>query len=194
MRELVLTCAMAMLGAGCVEVIPHIDEYDAGPPDVGKPSDAAGEPEVMMGPCQSGVRWTQGDTTPSQVMTPGKPCMNAGCHSTTSKTPMTLGGTLYPLKGEHDDDNCNGLNSMMVGAAIEILDLEGNPALPNRLQINPAGNFWSSRPLPPSFKVKIHSQGRVAEKMNPVSNGDCNYCHRKEDFMGAKGRIVPAAP
>jgi hypothetical protein len=192
MRELVLTCVMAMLGAGCVEVVPHIDEYDAGPPDVGKPSDAAGEPEVMMGPCQSGQRWTQSDTTPSPLMTPGKACMTSSCHSATSKTKMTFGGTIYSIKGAHDEDNCNGLDSRMEGAAIEVLEVDGSPAPIPRASINPAGNFFGDRPLPAMFRVRLHSGGRSIEKMTPVSNGDCNYCHRQDDFMGAKGRIVPA--
>jgi hypothetical protein len=146
----------------------------------------------VLGPCTSGVRWTGGDA-PSPLMTPGKACMNSGCHSSTSKTKMTLGGTVYPLKGGYDDDDCNGLDSTMVGAAIEIVDVDGTPLAIPRVPINPVGNFHADRPLPSSFRVKLHSQGRTAEKMTPVSNGDCNYCHRQDDFMGAKGRIVPAS-
>jgi hypothetical protein len=109
-----------------------------------------------------------------------------------SKTKMTFGGTIYSIKGAHDEDNCNGLDSRMEGAAIEVLELDGSPAAIPRASINPAGNFYGDRPLPAMFRVRLHSGGRTIEKMTPVSNGDCNYCHRQDDFMGAKGRIVPA--
>jgi hypothetical protein len=193
MRELVLMCAVAMLGAGCVEVVPHVDEYDAGTPDV-KPSDASGEPEASIGQCTSGKVWTGGNT-PSPNHYPGTSCMGSSCHTSSSKTAITIGGTIYPLKGEHDDDNCNGLDSSMTPAAIAILDDSGMNELIPRLQINTVGNFFTtSKALPSSFRVKVISQGREAVMKDPVTNGDCNYCHRKEDFQMTKGRIVPAAP
>jgi hypothetical protein len=190
MRELVLTCAFAMLGAGCVEVVSHRDEFDAGPDIV--MTDATAEPEVNLGQCVSGVRW--GGGTPSQVHNPGKACLASGCHSPTSKTPMTLGGTVYPLKGEHDDDDCYGIDPTMGGVGVEILDMDGMSLNIPRLQVNGSGNFYTAKALPPAYRVVVHSGGRQARQMTTVSNGDCNYCHRKEDFMGAKGRIVPAPP
>ena len=97
------------------------------------------------------------------------------------------------MKGEHDEDNCNGLDSTMVGAAIEITDEAGMPLFA-RLTINPAGNFYTTRSVPGTFKVKLFSQGREIAMKEPVTNGDCNYCHRKDDFMQTKGRIVPPPP
>lgn len=189
MRELVLTCALAMLGSGCVEVVSHRDEFDAGP-DVA-PSDGRAEVEVSSGLCQSGVRWSGGMA--SALHFPGRPCMGGGCHTTMSKTPMTMGGTVYPLKGEHDEADCNGVNGS--GAAIVVMDDSGNE-LPGvgRIQLNNAGNFYTARTLPPSYKVKLLYLGSEAPMIAPVTNGDCNYCHTSEDYMMAKGRIVPKAP
>jgi hypothetical protein len=183
-----------MLGSGCVEVISHRDEFDAGP-DVAIRDVTAGEPEAASGACQSGVRWSGND--PSALHFPGRPCMGSGCHSDKSKTPMTIGGTIYPLKGDHDDDNCNGLNSSMVGAAVAILDGPMGAELPSfggRLQVNTAGNFYSAKALPPSFHVKVISGGRDAFQLSAVTDGNCNSCHTKDGVAGAKGRIVPETP
>ena len=177
-----------MLGAGCVEVIPHRDDFDAGP-DV-TITDASGEPEVMAGKCMSGKRWG-GGMMASQVMTPGQPCMAAGCHSATSKTAMTVGGTVYPLGGEHDDNDCNGIDG--TGVAVVPMDDMGNE-IAGRIQVNAVGNFWTNKSLPQSYKVKVIQGGRDAIMIAPVTNGDCNFCHQALDYMGAKGRIVPAKP
>jgi hypothetical protein len=192
MRELVLTCVLALVGSGCVEVVSHRDDFDAGPDIVIR--DSTGEPEASGGACQSGVRWTGNDT--SALHFPGRPCMGSGCHSATSKIPMTIGGTVYPLKGEHDDDNCNGLNSTQVGAAVAPTDGPGAMAteLIGRVQVNPAGNFYSNKALPPSFYVLLHSQSRVALHLSAVTDGNCNSCHTKDGVAGAKGRIVPEPP
>jgi hypothetical protein len=144
------------------------------------------------GPCTSGVRWTGGDA-PSPLMSPGRPCLGSGCHTASSPTPLTLAGTLYPLGGEHDENDCNGLDSAMQAAAIAITDDNGNELFP-RLQVNAAGNFWTIRTLPPSFRVKVYSQGREAAMNAPVTDGNCNDCHQATDFMGAKGRVVPKGP
>jgi hypothetical protein len=188
MRELVLTCAMTVLGAGCVEVIPHRDEFDAGP-DI-TISDVTVEAEVSAGKCLSGRRWTGGNMA-SPVMTPGQPCMAAQCHGTTAaKTPMTMGGTIYPLGGERDDNDCNGIDG--TGVAVVVSD-EMNVEIA-RIQVNAAGNFYTNRMLPPSYKVKVAALGREAVMVASVTNGDCNFCHTAVDYMGAKGRIVPKAP
>jgi mono/diheme cytochrome c family protein len=174
-------------------VISHRDEFDAGP-DVVIRDVTAGEPEAASGACQSGVRWTGND--PSAVHFPGRPCMGSGCHSATSRTPMTIGGTLYSEKGLNDDDNCNGLNSMMVPAGVAILDgpMGGEVAAIGRLQTNSAGNFWANKALPQSFHVKVVAQSRDAFKKMPVTDGNCNSCHTKDGVAGAKGRIFPEPP
>jgi hypothetical protein len=189
MRELVLTCALTLLGSGCVEVVSHRDDFDAGPDIVVR--DTTGEAEASLGQCTSGVRWMGGND--SAVHNPGRPCMGSGCHSATSKTPMTIAGTVYPFMGDHDDDNCNGINASMMGAAIGILDDNGND-MGQRIQVNNAGNFYAKRDLPPSFKVRLYSQGRDIAQMSPITDGNCNSCHTKDGVAGAKGRIVPAPP
>ena len=195
MRELVLTSAIAMLGAGCVEVIPHIDEFDAGP-DI-TVTDVIAE-EVSSGKCMSGRRWTMG-TMGSPLMNPGVPCMGPGCHSPTASKPqlvMTLGGTIYPLGGEHDDNDCNGIDG--AGMAVAVMEENGPMEVIPRIQVTPVGNFFTNRPLPDRYKVKVIQGGREAPMTTVVNGamngGDCNYCHSAADFMGAKGRIVPAKP
>jgi hypothetical protein len=182
---------MAILGSGCVSVVSHIDEFDAGP-DV-KPSDASGEPEVgVMGPCQSGVRWNN-SMPPTDRMNPGLPCMGSGCHTQTSKTVLTVAGTIYNFNAQHDENNCYGLDSTMVGAAVALLD-ENGMEISTRLQMNPAGNFWTNKPVPPSYKVKVISNGREAPMIAAVNDGNCNSCHSPDGIAMAKGRITVAPP
>jgi hypothetical protein len=193
MRELVLTCAMTMLGAGCVEVIPHRDEFDAGI-DVAM-TDGSGEPEVMSGKCFSGRRWT-GGTMGSALMNPGVPCMGPGCHSPTSKTPMTMGGTVYDKRGDRDDNDCNGIDG--AGMAIAVWDEGNTMEVHTRIQINGVGNFFTAKSLPPVYRVRVIQGGREAIMKAPVNGamggGDCNFCHQAVDYMGAKGRIFPEPP
>jgi hypothetical protein len=188
MRKLVLSCVMALLGSGCVEVISHVDDFDAGP-DV-KPFDATGEPEASSGgPCMSGVRWNGSN---NDLMNPGVPCMGSGCHTSSSKSPLTLAGTVYPPNGRRDENNCNGINGS--GVAVAIMD-ENGVEVGGRLQVNAAGNFYTNRMLPPSYKVKVISMGREAVMEAPVTDGNCNYCHTSDPaFMMAKGRIAPKEP
>jgi len=195
MRELVLISAMAMLGAGCVEVIPHIQDYDAGP-DI-TIIDVSGEPDVPIGKCMSGRRWT--GSKGSDLMNPGVPCMGPGCHSPTSKAPivpMTMGGTIYALGGERDDNDCNGIDG--AGMAVAVWDEGMTMEVIPRVQVNSVGNFYTSRGLPDTYKVEVIQQGRKAPMTGVINGkmngGDCNYCHSAADFMGAKGRIVPARP
>jgi len=141
-----------------------------------------------MGSCKSGVRWTQG-TMASPSMTPGRACMGGGCHTPNSKKPFTLAGTLYPLGGERDENDCNGEGNF--GAVIA---LDENMTEITRIIISPMGNFFTDKPLPPTFRVKVAVQGREAVMLAPVTNGDCNFCHTRDDFMMAKGRITPSRP
>jgi hypothetical protein len=48
--------------------------------------------------------------------------------------------------------------------------------------------------LPPSYKVKLISQGREIAMVAPVTDGNCNYCHSAEGLSMAKGRMYPAPP
>ena len=180
-----------MLGSGCVEVVSHRDEFDSGP-DI-KPTDATGEPEASGGKCTSGRRWTSGNMA-SEGMTPGRPCMGAGCHTDSSPTKLTLAGTVYPLMGERDENDCNGIDGN--GTAIAVMD-EMTGEILQRIAINGVGNFNYRAPLPARYKVKLLALGREAVMMAPitsVADGNCNLCHTPENFMGAKGRIVPAPP
>ena len=187
MRELVLTCALSLLGSGCVEVISHVDEFDAGNPDV-KSTDVVAEEAPPMGQCTSGVRWM--GMNPSPAHNPGRTCMASGCHSANSKAPFTIAGTVYPLKGDHDDDDCNGIDG---ASGVSITDEAGMELFP-RLQVNSAGNFYTTKSIPGTFRVKLFSQGREIAQMSTVSDGNCNSCHSKDGVAGAKGRIVPPPP
>src|SRR5215212_6529497 len=192
MRELVLTCALAILGSGCVEVISHRDEFDAGPDIV--ISDGPMEAEASGGQCTSGQRWTLAMNSPSPLMTPARPCLGPGCHTSSSKTQFTMAGTVYPLKGEHDVDDCNGIDGQ--GVAVVPMDDMGNELI-GRIQLNSVGNFTTNKALPSSYKVKVIRGGAEAIMKAAVTDplgGNCNYCHTRDDYMGAKGRIVPLAP
>ena len=180
-----------MLGSGCVQVVSHRDDFDAGP-DI-TVSDGPKEAEAASGQCVSGQRWTGGNMA-SVAMTPGRACMQGGCHTDSSPTKFTMAGTVYPLKGEHDENDCNGID----GAGVAVVPLDDmNNEIIGRIQVNPVGNFSTNKALPPSYRVKVIRGGAEAFMMAPVTaplGGNCNFCHTAEDFMGAKGRIVPKAP
>jgi hypothetical protein len=180
---------MAILGSGCVSVVSHFDEYDAGAPPI---SDAKSEVDTSAAACTSGKYWTMGDT-PSALHHPGLPCMGGGCHSTTTKTPMTFGGTIYSIKGLHDENECDGVDG--VGGAVAVTDDMGNENTAfGRIQINSVGNFYTNKPLPPTFKVKFFYMGATASPAVTLTDGNCNYCHTQAGFKDAKGRIIPPAP
>ena len=152
----------------------------------------AGGAGGSTGLCASGSRWIEG-SAPSALMNPGRACMDSGCHSSTSKTPFTMAGTMYPPSGLHDDNDCNGTDSSMVPSAVEITEVSGELPIP-RLQVSPAGNFYTAKQLPPSFYVRVITQGREAKMVSLVTNGNCNACHTPDGFMGAMGRIVEPSP
>jgi hypothetical protein len=181
---------MAILGSGCVSVVSHIDEYDAGVAP--KPTDGSSEAEVNTGgPCASGVHWNNA-MPPTDKMNPGVPCWGAaGCHTPSSKTVLTAAGTIYPINGQHDENNCNGLDSTMVGAAIGILDPDTMAEVGTRLVMNSAGNFYTTRPMPAKYLVRLFSNGKTVDMIAPVTDGNCNYCHSAEGLSMAKGRMIP---
>jgi hypothetical protein len=184
---------MAILGSGCVSVVSHIDDYDAGaPPPI---SDAKSEVEAMVsGPCASGVHWNNA-MPPTALMNPGVPCWGAaGCHTPGSKTILTAAGTIYPFNAQHDENNCYGLDSTVALGAIAFMDVDTGAELFARPVTNPSGNFSTSKPLPPSYKVKLVSQNREIAMIAPVTDGNCNYCHSAEGISMAKGRMYPAPP
>jgi hypothetical protein len=170
-------------GAGGTAGAPGTDAEADGFDDITE----AGSP----GLCASGVRWKDG-MPPSDKMNPGVPCMGSGCHTAQSTTVLTAAGTIYPLNGSHDENNCNGLDSTMVGAAIAFFDPDTGGEFVPRLPINSAGNFFTTRVLLPSYNVRVIVNGRVIDMIAPVTDGNCNYCHSAEGTMGAAGRILPA--
>jgi hypothetical protein len=117
--------------------------------------------------------------------------MGSGCHTSSSKTQFTVAGTIYPLKGEHDENDCNGIDG--TGVAVAIMDDMGVDLFP-RVQVNAAGNFYSNKAVPASFHVKVVALGREAAQTTTVLDGNCNYCHTPEGLMNAKGRILPQGP
>jgi hypothetical protein len=62
------------------------------------------------------------------------------------------------------------------------------------LQINRVGNFFTSRAMPVSYRVKIIAAGIERVMQAPVTNGDCNVCHTAVGTQGASGRVVKPAP
>ena len=117
--------------------------------------------------------------------------MGSGCHTSSSKTQFTMAGTAYPVNGQRDVNDCNGIDG--TGVAFALFDDNGVEFIP-RIQVDSVGNFFTNRALPPSYRVKIITRGQEAVMNTPVTNGDCNYCHAANDFMGAKGRVIPPMP
>jgi hypothetical protein len=120
-------------------------------------------------------------------MTPGRPCVD--CHKTTS-VPLTAAGTIFV--DVHEPDDCYGVDGL--GVAVAILGVATGTELTPRLQVNRAGNFFTSIALPSSYRVKIISGGRESTMMSPVMDGDCNACHTAVGVAGAQGRLVKPAP
>jgi hypothetical protein len=184
---------MALLGTGCVSVVSHVSEYDAGPD--GAASDGGDAEAGSPLKCSSGKWWT-GDNTPNAGMTPGKACNTNMCHGMGSKMPFALAGTIYSLPGSNDADNCQGVDGVgMAVVAFALDDPTNELGSPGRIPINGAGNFSTNKPLPPEFKVKVIQGGREAVMMAPIvlsrGDGDCNACHSAEGRLMAKGRITP---
>jgi hypothetical protein len=105
-----------------------------------------------------------------------------------------MAGTIYALNGQHDDNNCNGLDGN--GVAIAILDPDTNMEIPPRVLVNNVGNFFTNRMFPANYKVKVLAMGREAIMSAPITDrdGSCNFCHTPDNFMNAKGRIMPQPP
>ena len=123
-------------------------------------------------------------------MSPGRSCIAGGCHSAASKTPLTMAGTIYSTRNDVDD--CNGVDGTTY--AVVPVDMDGTTELTQRLFVNQAGNFWTSKVLPPSYKVKVIHAGRATVMMGAVTDGNCNACHSAEGAMQAAGRIVAPLP
>jgi hypothetical protein len=113
------------------------------------------------------------------------------CHGPASTLPFTMAGTVYSPAGQNDDDNCAGIDG--TSAAIAVFDELGGELVP-RLQVNQFGNFYTQTALPPSYRINVIFQGRVATMQTSVTNGDCNSCHSADGRMGAKGRITTPSP
>ena len=140
--------------------------------------------------CTSGIVWTV-ESSSREFMTPGAPCLD--CHGPSAKVPFTLAGTIYSFSAANDDDNCNGLDSTFIPAAVAILDEAGNE-MGTRMATNASGNFYTYRALPRSYGIRIYSNGRSVDMQAPVTDGNCNSCHTADGRMGAKGRITIAGP
>jgi hypothetical protein len=133
--------------------------------------------------CTSKSAWT-GGLKGSDEMTPGRACM--ACHVMTPAAPQyTVAGTVYA--GRHDADDCNGVDGL--GIAVAFSDDAGNELGP-RLQLNRVGNFFSTRAMPPFYRVKVLAGGRESIMQSPVTTGDCNLCHTASGASGASGRLL----
>jgi hypothetical protein len=135
--------------------------------------------------CTSKSAWMSG-LQGSAAMTPGRACM--ACHAMTPRAPQyTVAGTIYPNSGRHDADDCNGADGL--GVAVAMLADDGSELGP-RLQVNHVGNFFTNRPMPARYRVKVIAAGKESAMQAPVTNGDCNVCHTQSGTLGASGRMV----
>ena len=145
--------------------------------------DDEGGPPVES--CTSKSAWT-GGLRGSAEMTPGRACM--ACHVTAPAAPQyTVAGTVYPGPGRRDADDCNGVDGL--GIAVAVLTDSGDEIGP-RLQLNGVGNFFSTRAMPTSYRVKVLAGGRESVKQRPIMTGDCNLCHTASGAFGASGRLL----
>jgi hypothetical protein len=137
--------------------------------------------------CTSKSAW-KGGLMGSDEMTPGRACME--CHAKTPSTPQyTVAGTIYA--GLHDADDCNGVDGL--GVAVAFFTDNGSEIGP-RLQLNRVGNFFSMRPMPTTYRVKVIAEGRESIMQSLVENGDCNHCHTASGALGANGRLLKSRP
>lgn len=165
------TCTAEGVGYGECSCSGSTD--DGGSTDVG-----GGTPSPV---CASKSAWTNGLQS-SPEMTPGRACI--ACHSTTS-VPLTVAGTIFV--DLHEPDDCYGVDGL--GVAVALLDDSGVEFAP-RLQVNRAGNFYTSKAMPPTYRVKIIAGGRESVMMAQVSDGDCNSCHAAAGVAGTRGRLM----
>src|ERR1044071_1685655 len=80
-------------------------------------------------------------------------CWSIGCHSTT-KSPLRGAGTIFGAG--HEPDDCNGVDG--AAFAVAFLDVDNGTELIPRLLVNRVGNFYTTRALPPTYRVKVISE------------------------------------
>ncbi|HKO94994.1 MAG TPA: carboxypeptidase-like regulatory domain-containing protein [Polyangiaceae bacterium] len=128
--------------------------------------------------CFTGLRWVGGDR-PSAEMHPGSDCME--CHGETSKRPLLLGGTVYPIGGGRASpplDDCFGIE----GVEVTITDADGRvrSTLTNR-----AGNFYfegRASEIAMPYNAALRWNNREGKELNTpmfysASYGGCARCH-----------------
>jgi mono/diheme cytochrome c family protein len=120
----------------------------------------------------------------SSLMFPGEACVS--CHKQNFGPLISIGGTVYPTG--HESDDCKGVN--VSGAQVIVTDSNNKVVT---LNVNSAGNFYSTTSIKPPYTAKVTYQGRERDMTGLVfapTDGDCNKCHTADGTNGAPGRIM----
>jgi hypothetical protein len=128
--------------------------------------------------CTSGQTWTRGNRG-SSAMHPGMACIN--CHQSSDGPSLAIAGTVYPTV--HEPDDCDGVT----GGAVHVVitDATGQTF---QLNVNSAGNFYSSAPIAMPFHAKVVSASGERAMTAAQTTGDCNSCHTVNGANSAPGR------
>jgi hypothetical protein len=146
--------------------------------------------------CASGLVYEGNRESPQ--MNPGFACKS--CHAGQNFNGQTPGGLSSPKNvrffmgtayaSSHEVDGCKS-NAVPADAVVDILD--SNDTVQERMPVNAAGNFHSSKstagfPLP--YRARIVANGKTVAMATPQMEGDCNTCHTATGMNGAPGRIT----
>jgi hypothetical protein len=142
--------------------------------------------DVPASECASGKRWVGGESE-SPRMHPGTDCI--ACHDRGEGPGFAVAGTVYPIEGIADPDDCFGIP----GASVLVEDAAGRAFA---LETNDAGNFYLARSEAPAFPLRIELEydGLMQAMTMRPAVGACASCHTEEGLGGAIGRIIAPRP
>jgi cytochrome c553 len=139
--------------------------------------------DVPTSECASGKKWVGGNSGSSQ-MHPGRDCI--ACHANEGAPQYLVAGTVYPVEGLGDGDDCFGI----AGASVLVEDAAGRAFA---LETNSAGNFYLARgdgPLELPLSVEVEYDGVMQAMTLQPAVGACASCHTADGLGGALGRII----
>ena len=131
--------------------------------------------------CTSNKTWASGNAE-SPLMRPGEACIT--CHSARGGPAFTVAGTIFPTA--HEPDDCDGKDGAGV-LTVTLIDVNGTVT---SLDVNSAGNFYTTDELFPPLTVKVFDGTSERIMGAPLTAGDCNSCHTEKGVNGAPGRIM----
>jgi hypothetical protein len=125
---------------------------------------------VVLSACGGGEDGDEGNA----LMRPGEDCLASGCHSASSKRPLTVAGTVFPDFG-------SSASSGLSGVSVVITDSNGAQTT---LTTNAAGNFYTAKAMAlPLESVYLVRDGRRTD-MAAAPEGSCASCHKAKSSLG----------